>query len=419
MKIYFKRISAVLLVMILLVGITGCGKTSEETVTGLEIEKDISVNLWYTDSDLTDYMDRVAAQYKAANPHITIVPKLVSTDEYLENIYNESIYGTDAPDVFMMSSDNLEKAYLMGIVADNDTYASNYSSEVYGNAAITASSLKGKLLGYPMTFDTAVMVYNEKYADSVSTFEELTQYSNNFQHTVDNEEVEVVAKWDVSDLLLNYAFVGNYINMGGEAYEDKSQVSLDEPNVIKSLNAYANLKDAYGIIRNTTTLESCLDAFKTNKLLYTIVKASDLSSLNESGVEYGICKVPDLTQDLQAKGMSTTQLAVVNPYSSNVAVAKSVAKALTYDYAYEITELTDYPSTRGDLKTDPNIEYANLHQIYSDSVVKAKFMEIGELYIRMEVMLHQVWDEGNIEQNFNDFKQYVSAEQAMSTVSAQ
>lgn len=419
MKIYFKRISAVLLVMILLVGITGCGKTSEETVTGLEIEKDISVNLWYTDSDLTDYMDRVAAQYKAANPHITIAPKLVSTDEYLENIYNESIYGTDAPDVFMMSSDNLEKAYLMGIVADNDTYASNYSSEVYGNAAITASSLKGKLLGYPMTFDTAVMVYNEKYADSVSTFEELTQYSNNFQHTVDNEEVEVVAKWDVSDLLLNYAFVGNYINMGGEAYEDKSQVSLDEPNVIKSLNAYANLKDAYGIIRNTTTLESCLDAFKNNKLLYTIVKASDLSSLNESGVEYGICKVPDLTQDLQAKGMSTTQLAVVNPYSSNVAVAKSVAKALTYDDAYEITELTDYPSARGDLKTDPNIEYANLHQIYSDSVVKAKFMEIGELYIRMEVMLHQVWDEGNVEQNYNDFKQYVSAEQTMSTVSAQ
>lgn len=420
MKRYFRRIPAVFMILILLLaGITGCGKSSEEKVSTVELENDISISVWYTDSGLTDYMERIAAQYKAANPHVTIVPTLVTTDEYLENIYHESISGSDAPDVFMMSSDNLEKAYLMGIVAENDTYASDYTTDVYGDAAISASSLKGRLYGYPMAYDTAVMVYNKKYAQSVSTFDELTSISDNFEHTEDNAEVEIVAKWDVSDLMLNYAFVGNYINMGGDSFEDKAQASLDDAGMLNALNAYANLREDYGIVRNATTQQACLESFENNKLLYTIVRASDLKELNESGVDYGVIKIPDLSDSIPTRAMSTTQMAAVNPYSDQVAVAKSVAKAMTYDYASGITELTKYPAARGDLKKQPNEEYTQLHQIYSDSVVKAKFMEIGELYIKLEVMMHQIWDEGNVEQNYATFRDYVQTEQTMTTLTAQ
>ena len=43
---------------------------------------------------------------------IEIKPQLMDSENYLENIYNNSIHGSDAPDIYIMSADQLEKAHL-------------------------------------------------------------------------------------------------------------------------------------------------------------------------------------------------------------------------------------------------------------------------------------------------------------------
>ena len=45
-----------------------------------------------------------------------------------------------------------------------------------------------------------------------------------------------------------------------------------------------------------------------------------LSTIDASGVEYGIIPVPKLADDLESKAMSVTTMAIVNPYTSNIAV---------------------------------------------------------------------------------------------------
>jgi len=135
-----------------------------------------------------------------------------------------------------------------------------------------------------------------------------------------------------------------------------------------------------------------------------------LKKINDSGVQYGICKVPDLTSSLKTNALSTTQLMVVNPYSKNLEVAKSVAKAMTYDYANELYDLSGNASARANLDNNPNPEYSNLYNIYSNSIVKAQFINIGDFYLNLEIMLHQVWDGTSIDESFNTLNTYVTTQ---------
>jgi len=406
-----RKITVVLLVLVMVIGCVACSSPSIGQETKDEVQQDVTLNLWYTDNGLTAYLQQVANEYHESDEKVTIVPTLVGPDEYLENLYNASVKEQNATDLFMLSSDNLEKAYLMGLVATNDTYKSTYTEAVYGKAGIAASSYDNKLLGYPLTFDTTVMVYNNKYAKAVNTFTDITNFNNSYQHTDENAEVEYIVKWDVSDLFTNYAFLGSYMNIGGTNSDDKSIFQLDSNNLKSSLGEYLKFKTDYGIIKdNTSTTASCMSLFSNNKLIYTLANTNELKKINDSGVQYGICKVPDLTSSLKTNAMSTTQLMAVNPYSKNLEVAKSVAKAMTYDHASELYDLAGNVSARSDLDNNPNPEYSNLYNIYSNSIVKAQFINIGDFYLKLEIMLHQVWDGTSIEESFNTLNTYVTTQ---------
>jgi len=414
-----RKITVLLLGLVMVISCVACSSSSSGQVTKDEVQQDVTLTLRYTDNGLTAYLQQAANEYHEANENVTIVPTLVGPEEYLEILYNGSVKEQNATDLFMLSSDNLEKAYLMGLVATNDTYKSTYTEAVYGKAGIAASTYDNKLLGYPLTFDTTVMVYNSKYAKAVNTFTDLTNYNNSYQHSDENAEVEYIVKWDVSDLFTNYAFLGSYMNIGGASSDDKSIFQLNSNSLKSCLGEYLKFKTDYGITRNnTTSTASCADLFRNNKLIYTLVNTSELKKINDSGVQYGICKVPDLNNSLTTDAMSTTELMAVNPYSKNLEVAKSVAKAFTYDYANELYDLSGYASARSDLSNNPNPEYSNLYNIYSNSIVKAQFINIGDFYLKLEIMIHQVWDETSIEDSFNTFNTYVTTQLMPKTTSS-
>lgn len=418
MKVVLKKIATVLLVSVMALGCVACNNLGAENVTAIEVLNDVSVNLWYTDDSMTPYMDFAASKYNELNSQVKVVPQLVLADDYLENIYNGSIKEDNTADLYMLSSDYLEKAYLMGLTSENDKFASVYTENVYGKAGIESAKYNDKILGYPLSFDTSVMVYNKKYAKTMNTFEDITAFNNEFKHTEENTEVKVIIQWDASDVYTNYAFVGANMNIGGESGDDKSKIEVNSTKLKESLAGFLKCKTDYGIIRKTTTLADCIKLFSQNQLLYTIVSSDNLRTFNETGVDYGIIRIPDISNTLKSNTLSSTDLMMVNPYSDNLAVAKSVAKAFTYDYAENLYEQTGMASARGDLTNNPSEEYTNLHQIYSDSIVKAQFMKIGDFYVKLEIMLHQVWDGTSIEESMNTFDSYVNVIKGVTTTTA-
>ena len=336
MKI-IKRLISVTMVCVMLISVTACGVTDrDEEARKLDIETPVTINVWYDNKDYERYLNTVASGLKAANNLITVNPVYIEAQDIIDTLYTETVRNNNAPDVYLMSSENSDKAYLLGLMLENDSYGDIYNENIYGKAAIKSASYKGKLYGYPVSFDMPVMVYNKKYASSVDSYYEIKQISDNYQVTEENQNIKKVFDFDASDMLINYPYVGRYMNIGGDVSENADIFTIDELNFKRALKEYASLKNTFGIDRNESTHESCLDEFIQNKLLYTIVNTSDLKKIDDSGVSYGIIPVPYLSEGLESVPMSITTLAVVNPYTSDISVAKTVARAISYDYAADM-----------------------------------------------------------------------------------
>lgn len=403
-----KKLISITMVCTMFISVTACGKTDKNReVKNLDIEVPVTINVWYDNKDYETYLNTVATGIKAANNLVSVNPIYVDEPDIIDTIYTETVSNNNAPDIYLMSAENCDKACLLGLMLENDSYNDIYNEQIYGKAAIKAASYKGKIYGYPVSFEMPVMVYNKTYASPVDSFDELKQISDNYNVTDENQNITKVFDFEPLDMLLNYPYVGRYINIGGDEAEAADVFTIDEYNFKQAVKEYALLKDTFGIDEDESTISSCLDAFSQNKLLYTIVSASELKKLDDSGVSYGIIPVPHLSGGLESVPMSVTTLAIVNPYTSNISVAKTVARAISYDYASDMQSLSGHVSARANLinterKAD-DTDYNMLHDIYSDSIVKAKYVGVQNIYTRYEILLHQVWSGMSVDDAYNEF----------------
>lgn len=401
-----RRCISMMLIVTMLTVFAGCGTKYDRTraARDLDLSGPITVNVWYNDSSYESYLEFVATQFKQSNELVTINPVYIEADSYINYIYDESVRNDNACDIYFLTSEEIEKAYLMGLMSENDIYPDVYNEDVFGKAAMTACSYNGKLYGYPVSFNTSFLVYNKKYAEAVDTIDQIRQISDNYQINEDNQDVTMVFQWAPGSMFLNYAACGKYINIGGDNAEDSAVVSVDEASIKKVLNKYAELSSAFGTDRNNVGLDICVELFSKGGLLYTILDADSIASIDSSDVDYGICSYPSMGDDVESRAMSVTTMAVVNPYTKNVDASKAVARAVSYDYADYMESTAKKSCARADIKVKKNAEsYKAMHDIYSDSVVKAKYIGVGEVYMRYEIMLHQVYDGIKVDDAYNSF----------------
>ena len=95
-----KRLAAVLSVSIAagLVWYAGISKLTvkEREETSFFVHKD-TLNLWYTDENLTDYLNSAAVAYNEKY-NVRIVPRLATGRDYLEELNTCLLYTSDAAD---------------------------------------------------------------------------------------------------------------------------------------------------------------------------------------------------------------------------------------------------------------------------------------------------------------------------------
>lgn len=390
-----KRAAALLLVFCMVFPLVACsGSETDKTARDLKLEEQRTVRVWYCDERYTDYINFVAERFHAANELVEIEPVLVSSENYLEYIYDESIRKNNAADVYLMLSDDLEKACMMGLTVENSTYSSYYTQKNYSSAALEAAKYNGKLYGYPISFNVPFMVYNKNAAYAVDTFSQLVDYCSSYQVTQENENIVQLVSWDVSDMLVNFGFSCGSVVIGGDSGDDSSEVSADREKLTSSMAEFVKFRDEFGIVRSEATLDTCAQMFADGRLAYTITDVEHLRTIDESGISYGVCEIPKMTDDLEISCISENMCAFVNPYSSSIESAKAVANAMSYDYASAVNSTVGLMSSRT-IQIENN-EYKESHgrvyEIYSGSKPKAQFMGASYYYTRFEIMLHQIWD---------------------------
>ncbi len=398
----------------------------EEGLPGL-FDKKETIYVWYDDDSMTDYIHGAAVLYGDENG-VRVIPHLVEESEYLETVNQASVRGEQVPDVFLVSNDSLEKAYLAGLAGEIEDSMEIVNLSYFPQVALDAVTYKGKYVAYPLYYETSVLLYNETYlqewaaqqaaneaAEAGVTYDEETMKNKTAEYmlhaipdTIDDilnlantfdtpEQVEGVFKWDVSDIFYNYYFVGNYMNVGGPAGDDKSIVDIDNPETVACLEVYKNLNQFFYIESDTVSYESVTQDFIDGKLVFTIATTDAVVRLAQAkadgtfAYEYGAATIPDPGEELKGRSLSVTNTVAVNGYSENKELANRFAAYLAGEYAGNLYDRAGKcPANYNVIHTEKLLDV--FYQGYEGSVSLPKIMETSNFWMELEVLFSKVWN---------------------------
>lgn len=460
----YRRLLACLCVLLVFFQILQVALEEHEQAQAAEqvVEEQEKLTLWYTDERLNTYLVNTATQFEEETG-VEVTLQLVTAVDYIELINRASISESGGPDLFVTSSELLEKARLSGLTVENDSFQNAELAGYFPQKALEAATCGGKLVAYPFYFETCFLLYNRNYVDHApASIDEILEYSDTFEATEQMANVENILKWNVADIFYNFFFIANYVNLGGPTGDDPSQVELTAAEVTQCLEYYQSLNAFFAIDAEAVTTDDVLQEFIDGKTIYTIAKTDAIARLDaaiangevpeipaaedagtegenpegeagenpeegtgpegeagenpEEGMEaaepeafYGIAKVPDLTGELKTKGLSVTNSVVVNAYSKCRERAKEFAKYITYDKVDALyTEANKMPVKIGVPYENDQIQI--LTQQYEESVEVPKITDLSNYWIWMEIAFANIWQGGDVQTEIQSVSDRVQAQ---------
>ena len=457
-----KKVCSVVLCTCMVLGCFLFGKAPEAEAIPEEIVGD-SVVVWYADESMTDYISAMAVAFHEEYD-IRVIPQLHSGLEYVESIYDASVSGeTATPDLFIVSNEALEKAYLTGlaeVISDPDNVV---NTQHFPQAAINAVTYEDKLVGYPYYFETSVLLYNRSYiyemaknqllaettdesaagggeitiseepsteeattAEEVTeediearivelipqTFEELLAFANEYDAPA---AVDGVFKWDVTDIFYNYFFAGNYMNVGGPCSDSPDEVDIYNLDTIKAMQIYQSLNQFFSFEANDMKYASVIQEFMEGKMVYTTATSDIIRTLDaakEEGTftfDYGLVELPDLNEELQTRNLSVTNTVVVNGFSDGKEDANKFASYLTAGAVTSLYEKTGkIPALTEEACKDERT--AVFYHEYENSVPAPKMMVTSNLWVQLEVTFAEVWNGANVSRSMQQLSELIMSQ---------
>lgn len=388
-----------------------------------------TIYVWYADQNLESYMNSAAVSFGEAEG-VRVIPVLKTTSTLLEDVYQATMDPEQkTPDAYVINNDELEQAYLSGLATEIQNTSGMVNEVWYPLTALSAVTYHAKMVAYPFYYETSILVYNKDYIEmwlrqqadraalAAEGYEEESEgggWSENcvgedgvpltvegllkFADTFDApESVDGVMKWDVSDIFYNYWIVGNYLIVGGECGDDNLNVDIYNNETVDCLKTYQDLSQFFFIEPENSDSETVLQDFMEGRLVFTIGTTDVLEKLEQAkqdGIfvyDYGVAKLPDVSDALKSRTLSVTNAFAINGFSEHKDLANRFAEYLTR------SNTSDFYSKSGKMATalqacrgDENL--TTFMEQYAASISLPKMMEIGNLWLQLEALFAKVWN---------------------------
>ena len=105
-----------------------------------------TIYCWYSDEALSGYINAAAVSFGEQNK-VRVIPVLTSDSEYLEAVNQETLHSAQIPDIYLLSSDSLEKAYLAGLATKVPDTEGICDTDHFSRAALAAVTYDDKIIG--------------------------------------------------------------------------------------------------------------------------------------------------------------------------------------------------------------------------------------------------------------------------------
>lgn len=416
--------------------------------------------LWYTDADYGEYLRDAAVSYEKLNG-VKVIPTEVSDVEYLEQIQKASADGLKSPDLFLLSGDQLEKAVLSGLSAPVRDPDKVLNSAFYTDASMRAVTYRDQMYGYPLSYETAFVIYNETIMEEIAKTIVLQGDPENTEGItlVDREEgdegevpeerplteeeelqVDTIAKnilptsvvgildfansyslpagveqyflWDTDDVLYNYWFAGAYLNVGGEYSDKTEEISIYNEQALYSLKVYQDFKNFFSIGDEELSYSETIDGFLQRKYVFTVAGTDIISKIEkarEEGTftdEYDVLPLSMLNSTMNSRGLSVTTMVCINGLGEDRIEAEKFADFMTNEYASNLYARTEKMSAAR-LDEYPSPQMKSIEDYYEHTVSLPKMVETTNYYILAEMCFSNIWDGEDVNTECRDLAESV------------
>lgn len=290
---------------------------------------------WYEDDSYKDFFEEAAQRYfEKTGKKVSV--QCQDTIDYIGSIYDKTMQDDEFPDVYLIAGDNLEAAYLYGLVAVAEE--ENLKTGVM-QKAVEAASYDGKQLGYPLSYNACLFVYQNGYFETVpESLQAIIDFSNDNEPA---ENVEYLLEWDVNDPFYDFPFVSNSVSF--EKTEAESmKVVYDEVLYQKEMEFFDGILASFSVDASQVTEEGIIENFLAGRTLCAIIDTNSLYRLE--GYDYSLMQLPRLNEELDATTCAITDMLLVNDFSKNPQTAADFAEFVTVDMADELWNLTGHYS---------------------------------------------------------------------------
>ena len=290
---------------------------------------DTDLTVWYEDPSYEDFFEYAARQY-FEQTGVKAAFKCQDTLDYIGMIYDNTMQGEDYPDVYLLNGDELEEAYLYGLAMENEDGG---SYEGASQKSVKASTYEDKMIGYPLSYDANVFVYQNGYFENQpESLQAIIDYSNENEP---GENVEYLLEWDVNDAFYDFPFVGNSVTFEKTAPETMN-VAYDEDLYQKDLEYFETILGSFSLDINSVSMDSILEHFKSGKTLCAFVNTDSLQKLDD--ISYSVMEIPALNEELPSIGCASTDMFVVNDFSKKLSklITNSSIREKFYENSFKV-----------------------------------------------------------------------------------
>lgn len=346
-----KKLISVGLIGVLLIGGAAAasrenGKSGDAMATELSENVDLAeagayqqaetdLIFWYEDATYTAFFEKAALEY-FEKTGVKVAVQQRNDFDYMGMIYDETMQAGSYPDVYLISGDSLEEAYLYGLVAVNEK---GFAETNIASNAVKASTYNDKLLGYPLSYNTCVFIYQNNYFETVpESLQSFIDYSNDNEP---GENVEYLLEWDVNDAFYDFPFVSNSVTF--EKMEPEvMNVVYDEELYQKDLEYFEEILESFSVDAQTVSEDNIIANFCSGRTLAAIIDTNSLCRLGE--YNYSLMQIPALNEELAAYSCAITDMLIVNDYSENGGKAADFASFVTTTMSDELHPLSGHYS---------------------------------------------------------------------------
>ena len=343
----FKKIISILSLFSLLFMLAACGpnedseqNSSEEQAGNKESDYDLLV---WEDVEKSAGIENAIEQFEEENDvKIKVVEETYA--QQIEKLRLDGPAGT-GPDVLTMPNDQIGTAVVEGLLQEL-----NVDEEVtstYTEVAMDSQIVDDKVYGLPKSIETSVLFYNKDIVSEDEVPETLDGWYDLSKELTDGENFGFLALFDeiyyANSVLSGY---GGYIfgKDNNDEY-DPSDIGLNNKGAVKGAELmqkfYTEKLFPSGIIgdEGIQVLDSL---FSEGKAAAVISGPWNVEPFSEAGINYGVTKLPELSNGENMSSFNNVKSYNVSSYSENPELAEKLVKYLTNEQnsktRYEITK---------------------------------------------------------------------------------